>query len=329
MNLPPRYGRLLVLGFEGHEIPAWLKAFADNYGLGGVILFARNCPDAETVKMLTCKVREELTDPGDGWTPLVMVDQEGGRVERIKMGVSHLPAAGALAGLGLGEVQALARVQGGELRSLGVDVNLAPVCDVLSVGESGVIGDRSFGEDPHVVGNYSAAYALGLSSSGVGSCAKHFPGHGSSTVDTHLGVAIDGRGLSAIEARDLNPFKAIVKAGAPMVMASHIIYSGVDPRPATRSDFWLIEVLRNRLAFKGVTISDDMEMVAAREGADPVAVAADSINAGCDLLIYGGMLGERVELVNLVEGLKREVLSAKVVERIERLWEMRRSLSSK
>jgi len=327
MNHPPRYGRLLVIGFDGHEIPGWLEGFADKYGLGGIILFARNCPDAKTVKSLAEEAKAKLTDHLDGWTPLVMVDQEGGRVERIKRGVSHMPAAAALSGMSLEEVETLSKIQGMELRMLGVEVNLAPVCDVLSVGESGVIGDRSFGEDPHVVGNYSAAAVRGLTAAGIGSCAKHFPGHGSSTVDTHLGAAMDGRGLTSIEKRDLAPFKRVVKAGVPMVMASHIIYSAVDPRPATRSEFWLIEILRNRLAFDGVTISDDMEMVGAREGADPVAVAADSINAGCDLLIYGGMLGERVDIFNLVEGLAREVLSEKINKRIQRLWKMRRSLS--
>ena len=183
-----RIGRRFVLGFDGMELPRPLLDFARRFGLGGVILFRRNCPDAAGVAALVRRAREGLAAADPGGRPLVLVDQEGGRVERIREGVPHLPSAAELGRAGEGAVEAAARAQAVALARLGVDVNLAPVCDVLQEGESGAIGDRSFGADPQAAGRLAAAFVRGCLSGGVLPCAKHFPGHGAARVDSHLGL---------------------------------------------------------------------------------------------------------------------------------------------
>lgn len=293
-------GRLFVLGFEGQTVPDTLVSFAGRYGLGGVILFARNCPDAKTVRELTGELKRKI---GPGL--LVMIDQEGGRVERIKDGVPRLPPARELSFLTEKEIEELAEKQARGLKSLGVDVNLAPVADVVRPGESGVIGDRSFGGDPEKVARAALAFCRGLSRGGIIPCAKHFPGHGSSVTDTHLGAGVVPLSRETLMDVDVYPFARLVSGAVPMVMACHLSYPAVDPLPACLSGKWLKETLRDGLGFDGVVITDDMEMGAAKEAGDPSETALAAIKAGADMLIYGGMLEPRADV---------ELIAAKLTE---------------
>lgn len=311
-------GSLMVVGFDGLSVPGWVAAFANEYGLGGVILFARNCPGPEEVRSLAAEIHA-LCDPA----PLVMIDQEGGRVERLRVGIKRLPSAAAMAALGEAGVEELAFAQSFELKALGVDVNLAPVCDVVRPGESGAIGDRSFSAKPADAGKLAAAFHRGMRRAGLKGCAKHFPGHGASVVDTHLGagrVALSAEELFAV---DLPPFASLVEAGVHMVMACHLSYPALSPDPVCYSDFWLGEVLRNRLGFRGVTITDDMEMGAARDAGEPWQVAAKAINAGADMLIYGRMLAPDLDLAALAGKLSKAVDPERVAESAARIAALR------
>lgn len=280
-----KIGRHLVLGFEGTTLPESLIAFAARHDLGGVILFSRNCPDADTVKNLVAQVKTRL-----GPQVLVMVDQEGGRVERIKEGVERLPPAAVLSLTGPEGVEESARRQSADLKALGIDVNLAPVCDVLRPGESGAIGDRAFSTDPEMVALLAASFHRGMVKGGVIGCAKHFPGHGASARDTHLGPGTIDLTLDELRRTDLVPFASLIEAGVPLVMACHLSYPAVDEKPACVSDKWINGILRAQMGYTGVVITDDMEMGAAQTHAAPVDAALEALNAGCDLLIYGRML---------------------------------------
>ena len=290
MKRGARAGRLLVLGFEGTELPGDIVTFARRRGLGGVILFKRNCPDAATVRSLTRAVREELRDPEDGFVPLVFVDQEGGRVERIADGVPHLPSAREMGGRGVDEVRRLAAVQARALAALGVDVNLAPVCDVVREGESGVIGDRAFSTDPEEAARLAHAFYEGMREGGVLGCAKHFPGHGSFPRGFPPRSGPHRPLPRRTGPRGPRPLPRAAAAGVDLVMANHLAYPAVDEAPAVLSRRWLEGILRGEMGFAGAILSDDMEMAAATAEGAPGETALRAVEAGCDLLIYGRML---------------------------------------
>jgi beta-N-acetylhexosaminidase len=316
-------GRLFALGFEGTTVPEWLREFAAKYGLGAVILFARNCPDAATVRALTRQIHEELVDPEDGWTPLILVDQEGGRVERLKEGVALLPSAWEMSQMEDAEITRRAEEQSKGLVEVGFDVNLAPVCDVVRPGESGVIGDRAFGVSPEDVAQGAVAFYEGMKRGGILGCAKHFPGHGSSTEDTHEALGLVGLEEEDLKQTDLHPFRELVRAGVEMVMVAHLVYPTVDIRPATLSHRWIEGVLRTEMGFKGIVVADDMEMGALRGLESPPVAARQAIEAGCDLLIYGGMLDAKESPSGVANKLKARLAPEWVERSVERLWALR------
>jgi beta-N-acetylhexosaminidase len=318
VNLRP--GRLLALGFEGLTPPDSLFAFAARHGLGGVILFARNCPDAATVRRAAQALRQGLREADRDSPGLVLVDQEGGRVERIQDGVPRLPPAHCFGEEPDGEAR-LRRAVGAQARALaglGVDVNLAPVCDVAQEGESGAIGDRSFGADPDRVARLAAAHVEACLAGGVLPCAKHFPGHGAARVDSHRELPRLDRTLAELEAVDLVPFRAAIAAGVPLVMAGHLLCPALSLSPATLCRSWLQGVLRERLGFGGAVVSDDMEMGALAGLGSPPEVAARAVRAGCDLLIYGRTLRPEVDVAAVADGLAAAVPRERLVEAQER-----------
>lgn len=254
---------------------------------GGVILFARNCQDPSQVAALVAEIRA-LRNPA----LLVGIDQEGGRVQRLREGVTRLPPMAALgrswerdgADAALAQAHRVGRLLALEMRALGLDLSFAPVMD-LGLGVSAVIGDRAFHADPAVVGRLGIAFWDGMHSAGLMGVAKHFPGHGSTALDSHVDIPRDERPLSEIESRDLKPFEALVKAGIPGVMPAHVIYPAGDDRPAGFSPFWLEQFLRQRLRFRGCIFSDDLSMAGAGVVGEIESRAASATMAGCDVLL--------------------------------------------
>lgn len=287
--------------------------------VGGMILFARNWQDRAQLLALTAEikaVREDL---------LICVDHEGGRVQRFRTdGFTHLPpmsafgqmwhndGKGSKAREGLGAMQAMdaataaGYVLGSELRACGVDFSFTPVLD-LDWGESGVIGDRSFGRDPRVVSMLAKSLMHGLLQSGMANCGKHFPGHGFVKADSHTEVPVDKRSLKAILSDDAAPYPWLSSV-LSSVMPAHVIYPKVDARPAGFSAKWLLEILRGQLRFDGAIFSDDLSMEGARRiDGDLVSytdAAVEALNAGCDLvLLCNQSLGEGLAVDELIQGL--------------------------
>ena len=267
--------------------------------VGGVILFGRNWDNRAQLTALCRQIKAVRRDL------LIAVDHEGGRVQRFRSdGFTHLPPMAAFGQLWLSAPQkgegeggpalratraatAAGYVLGAELRACGVDLSFTPVLD-LDHGESSVIGDRSFGRDPRMVTLLAQALMLGLRSSGMGNCGKHFPGHGFVRADSHLAVAVDRRSLKAILAEDAAPY-GWLSASLDAVMPAHVIYPRVDARAAGFSSRWLQDVLRHRLGFTGAIFSDDLSMAAARriEGRDVgfTEAALAALNAGGDMVL--------------------------------------------
>lgn len=272
---------LLLVGFSGTKVDAELRELVQS-GVLGVILFGRNVETPAQVADLVFELKEAAGRP-----LLVAVDQEGGAVRRLRSGFSEVPSMRAL---GAARDPALAyrvgRVLGRELRAVGIDLDLAPVLDVDTNPHNPVIGSRSLSADPAWVSALGVALGRGLEWGGVCACAKHFPGHGDTVVDSHRGLPRLEHDLSRLEAVELLPFRAWIRAGFGAIMTAHILFEAIDAeRPATLSSAVISGLLRQRLGYEGAVLSDDLEMraIADHVGRGPAAVQA--VTAGVDVLL--------------------------------------------
>jgi beta-N-acetylhexosaminidase len=298
--------RLLMPGFVGTEPPEWvLRRVAE--GLGSVCLYARNVTSPEQLARL-CEALH-----GENPQLVIAIDEEGGDVTRLEAATgSSYPGNLALGAVGDPDLtRSVARSIGLELANAGVDLDLAPVADVNSNPANPVIGVRSFGSDPGAVAIQTAAWVEGLQSAGVGACVKHFPGHGDTSVDSHLALPI---------ARDdphtgaLQPFQAGIAAGARAVMSAHIVVPGLDGVPATISLAAMTGLLRGELGFDGLAVSDGIEMRAISDGVGIAEGAVRSLAAGCDLLCIGGGLADEAIVVRLHDAIAGAVRSGRLSE---------------
>ena len=303
--------RCLLPGFIGTSAPEWLLRRATE-GLGGVVLFGRNVDSREQLNVMTAALHAER--PG----LLIAIDEEGGDVTRLeaKTGSSY-PGNLALGAAGDARLTSdVASAMGSELAEIGIDLDLAPVADVNSNPLNPVIGVRSFGSDPGVVAEHTAAWITGLQGAGVAACAKHFPGHGDTAVDSHLALPVAGEDphVGALE-----PFRAAVAGGVQAIMSAHIVAPTIDSVPATISRRIMTGVLRGELGFRGLAITDGLEMRGLSEDRGVAESAVLALVAGCDALcIGGGLAGEDV-----VEVIVRAVVAAVQQRRLaeERLSE--------
>lgn len=249
--------------------------------VGGMILFSRNIESPAQVRALTDHMRQIRPDI------LIAVDQEGGRVQRLRTGFTALPAMGKFGEYYLEQPEqavALAEQCGWlmatEVMAVGIDFSFAPVLDINAISD--VIGDRSFANNPHDITVLAAAFMRGMKQAGMATTGKHFPGHGSVKADSHVAAAIDSRHYDEIYRTDMQTFIQLMPQ-LDALMPAHVIYDQVDPHPAGFSPFWIQEVLRKQLGFDGVLFSDDLTMQAAcvAGGADARLKAA--LDAGCDM----------------------------------------------
>ncbi|MET9812787.1 glycoside hydrolase family 3 N-terminal domain-containing protein [Streptomyces sp. NPDC006386] len=284
-HLPPGLDeaahRCLVAGFAGTAtVPDTLKRLIDR-GLGGVILFTRNVRDAQQVRQLTDTLRALRPDL------IVAIDNEGG-------GIGHLVGAGAPEvpgsyALGVADDPALtarcADALAGHLATLGITASYAPVADLQHHPRNPIVRTRSFGAEPALAARHLRAWIAATERRGVASCAKHFPGHGGTETDSHHDVAVDPRPYDELRA-DLEPFRAAVGAGVPMIMSAHVVFPALDPeRPATLSRRILGDLLRHELDFDGVLVSDALEMKAIADRYGEAAGARIALAAGADQVI--------------------------------------------
>ncbi len=287
-------GRLLWIGFEGSAVDAQLRATLEAGDAGGVTLFARNLP----INALGVDVRElralndELHQAGSasGEKLLVSVDQEGGRVQRIKAPAEHYPpmlhACAGIDASALEKLEDLGATMGAELREWGFDIDFAPVLDVHTNASNPIIGDRAFAEEPEAAALRALTFAAGLRRSGILPCGKHFPGHGDTATDSHLALPRLDHEMERLKQVELLPFVRAIKAQLPMLMTAHVVFATLDDQvPATLSHAVITGLLRHELGYDGVVISDDLDMKAIADhfGVGDAAVAA--IEAGCDVLL--------------------------------------------
>ncbi len=278
-------GQHIMAGFEGVAAPPALLARVRGGEVGGVILFRRNIESAAQVAALAAALQEAARASPTGCPLLVGIDQEGGRVNRLSADFTTFPAARRFGDAGDPALaREAARITGAELRAVGVNVNFAPVLDVLSNPACGVIGDRAFGASPEVVGRMGTAAAAGLREAGVAACAKHFPGIGDMAPDPHETLPVSSLSLDDLRARELLPFRRLLARESPAgVMTAHAVYRKMDgTAPASLSPGFIGGLLRGELGFGGVAFTDDLDMGAIE---DPADAALRAIGAGADIAL--------------------------------------------
>jgi beta-N-acetylhexosaminidase len=275
---------VLQPGFEGTTPPDWIRRWLGE-GLGGVVLFARNIRDHEQVARLTATLRAERPDV------IVATDEESGDVTRLE----SARGSSRPGNLALGVIddptltEEIARDLGTELAAVGINLDYAPAADVNSNPDNPVIGVRSFGADPDLVARHTAAWVRGLQSAGVAACAKHFPGHGDTDVDSHLDLPRIVADPDRLATTELRPFRAAIDAGVQAVMTGHLLVPALDARwPATLSRRMLTDLLRDELGFSGLVITDGIEMRALTRRYGFAEAAVRALIAGVDAICVGG-----------------------------------------
>lgn len=287
IGLRRQIGQLLIAGFNGTEIPVELRSLATEFGLGGVILFGRNVGEPEEVAEL-CHSAAQLTPNPPPW---VSIDQEGGRVARLKEPFTRWPAMATLGrSRDVSLARRFARALAAELRAVGVSLDYAPILDIHTNPTNPVIGDRALADRADDVAELGSAIIRVLQEEGIAACGKHFPGHGDTSVDSHLELPLIEHPPDRLRAVELVPFRAAINADVATMMTAHVLVPSLDEqRPATLSQRIVTHLLRTELGFQGVVLSDDLEMkaIASRWTIPEAAVLA--VEAGCDgVLVCGG-----------------------------------------
>ena len=272
----------MVIGLPPDGLaPAWERDFAQ-FPPAGVIVFARDFRDLEDLRRLTSRLRE-LARPR---RLFIALDEEGGWVSQLAGHLVIPPNAALLArGAEPGDLAWIAEVTARRLRAVGFDWNFAPVADVHSEPDNPVIGPRAWGTTPADVSRALAELLRGYRAGGVASCLKHFPGHGDTRLDSHLALPTCDADAATLERRELAPFRDALEADS--VMSAHVVYPALDrERPGTYSHAIVTGLLRERLGFAGVCVTDALEMQGAAAGRSPAEAGAAALAAGCDLLLY-------------------------------------------
>jgi len=285
MTVKQMLGQKLIFGFHGETLSEEFIRLIKEYKIGNVILFRRNVRSAEQLRRL-CTEIQTLIRAETGYPAFIVIDQEGGMVTRLPDDAVTVPGAMALAATGKAEnARTASQITIRQLLGLGANFNMAPVLDVNNNPKNPVIGVRSFGDTAQQVIDFGVASLQPYENSGVLCCGKHFPGHGDTAVDSHLGIPMVDKTEEELEALELIPFRRAVEAGIPAIMISHMMFPkiGNDNVPCTMSRYFITELLKKKLGFEGLVLTDCMEMLAIQDhyGTPEGTVAA--IKAGVDL----------------------------------------------
>ncbi|HQE67541.1 MAG TPA: beta-N-acetylhexosaminidase [Bacillota bacterium] len=290
MTLNEKVGQLLIVGFPEDTKKEALQDYIDRLKVSGFILFSRNYTDFDSLYALVRSLKE-MNSPKNPLPLFISVDEEGGTVSRLPKGGTHFPDARQVGkagepGLTYKAGQTIAQ----ELKAAGINLNFAPVLDIVESSENKLLIRRSYGSTPEVVSLHGTSFINGLQSKGVIAVPKHFPGHGNTDKDSHSMLPVIDTDKAAMQSRELVPFKAAIDAGLDAVMVGHIAFPRIDPTglPATMSNYFLTDVLRKDLGFEGISISDDIEMQGYISSKDTIEeCVTSSFNAGLDIFLIG------------------------------------------
>lgn len=323
MSLEEKVGQLFQIGFTSITITPEIKEMINKYHVGGIIYFSRNIESPKQVATLSRDLQETAKIP-----LLISTDQEGGIVTRFS-GATHFPGNMTLGATGDAELafqtgETVAR----ELKAGGINMNLAPVLDINNNPENPVIGVRSFGKDPELVARLGTAFIRGMQGEGVIACAKHFPGHGDTATDSHLDLPIIKHDKSWLEEVEFYPFKKAIKAGVDSIMTAHIYFPAIEPEeriPTTLSARVLTGLLREKLDYQGLIVTDCMEMNAIVKTTGTVAGAIKTIEAGSDMVLISHTLEkQKMAIEALIQAVRSgRILEERIEESVVRILELK------
>ncbi|BAB73530.1 beta-N-acetylhexosaminidase [Anabaena sp. FACHB-709] len=324
-----RFGNHLIMGISGTSLSDEDKRALGELKPIGVIFFAKNFLDGvpyavwlETFQELHSQIQEYAERDSMFFT----LDHEGGRVVRTPLPITRFPQALLLRS----QAREVAKATAIELKSLGINLSWSPVADIYSHPQNPIIGSRAFGNTPDTAAAGAREYYLGLTEAGIVGCAKHFPGHGDTSKDSHVELPILNLTPEELQNRELIPFKALIEEGIPLIMTAHILFPKIDPDlPATLSRPILKTILRKELGFQGVVVSDDLDMKAVSDMFMQSGTVARAFNAGCDLFIvsrniHASSIERTYKIAEdftdcLTDGSLAESVVESAKERIERL----------
>ena len=303
MTLRQMLGQKLVFGFHGTELSEEFRQLIREYKIGNVILFLRNVQSADQLRRLCGEIQTLILEV-TGYPAFIVIDQEGGMVTRLPTDAVTVPGAMAISAT---DDPANARIASEitirQLQGLGVNFNMAPVLDVNTNPANPVIGVRSIGDDPHRVADYGEAAVRAYENTGVFCCGKHFPGHGDTNVDSHIGLPRIEKTIEQLEEAELIPFRRCIEAGIPAIMSSHILFPNIEKEniPGTMSRTIITDLLKKRLGFRGLVFSDCLEMDAIQKFYGTARGTVAAVKAGVDLAEISstiGLMREAAEAVN-------------------------------
>lgn len=285
MSLKEKIGQMVIVGFDGYTVDDNTRAMIESYNVGGFILFSRN---VESSKQLLDLLNSLKSINSTNKVPLFLsVDEEGGRVSRMPAEFKDLPTAKTIGKVNNSDFsRKIGSILAGEIKAFGFNMDFAPVLDINSNPNNPVIGDRSFGSNAQIVSKLGVQIMKGIRADGVIPVVKHFPGHGDTSVDSHVGLPSVNNSMESLKGFELVPFNDAIKNGADAVMIAHILLNKVDPQnPASLSKTVITDLLRKQMDFNGVIITDDMTMGAITKNYNISDAAIKAVNAGSDVVL--------------------------------------------
>jgi beta-N-acetylhexosaminidase len=302
MPLADKIGQMMMVGFQGQSLaePPELSTLISAYYIGGILLLESNAHDPQQVAQLVTEAQDLSAQTGSHIPLFVAINHEGGIVVRITEGVTGFPGNMAIAATGRPDYAYTAAVLAArELRAMGINMNLAPVLDVNDNPLNPIIGVRSFGESPDLVGRLGKETIRGLQQSGIVAVGKHFPGHGSTVVDSHVGLPLIDKPVSELERVELLPYQMAIEEGVEAIMTAHVVVPAWEPvpnLPASLSAHILSGVLRDRMRFEGIIMTDSLDMGAITTGWGQAQAAVEAVKAGADVVISVGSFDDQVAI---------------------------------
>ena len=288
MSIRELIGQHMLIGVAGATLTNEEKKFIVDNNISGVVLFARNCIEPRQIRDLCAEIQSLRHKMKDKAPLFIGIDMEGGRVHRLKPPFTQWPALKKIGDLDAPTVAFhFTQRMGAELISVGINLDFAPCIDVYTNPANTVIGDRAVSSDPHQVEKMSSALIRGYIKSGVLSCAKHFPGHGHTIIDSHEELPVEEADMKRLNEVELVPFRKALRSRVDMVMTAHILFKNVDPKwPVTLSEIFLKKMIRDDLKYRGLIITDDLDMKAMAKHYDKSQIPIRAMQAGADLLLY-------------------------------------------
>lgn len=329
MTLDEKIGQMLVAGVNGTQMDEPTKKLIQTHKVGGFIFFSDHLKRPEQTVRFLNQLKDANTD--NPLPLLLSVDQEGGNVTRLPGGIANFPTNQKIGNANDPDISyEVGSLLGQELKEFGFNLNFAPVLDVNSNPDNPIIGDRSFSADPDIVSELGIQTMKGIESQGVISSIKHFPGHGDTSVDSHLALPVVNKSLQELQSLELIPFKRAIDDGADLVMVAHILLPKLDDTyPSSLSKSVVTELLREKLDYKGVVITDDMTMKAIADNYGMGDAAVQAVKAGSDLILIAHDAQKAVTALEALKSAVRqgEISEDRIDESVKRIIQLKRSYS--